>query len=83
MVIGTVVLLTGVLSATLFTVFVVPVAYSLLSRRSRIPGQVARRLEREQAQRGFWDSFFEGDDFSSSYLNTGGAILPAIKVWAS
>jgi multidrug efflux pump len=48
MVIGTVVL-SGVLSATVFTLFVVPVAYSLLSRRSRIPGQVARRLEREQA----------------------------------
>jgi len=48
MVIGTVVL-SGVLSATVFTLFVVPVAYSLLSRRSRIPGEVGRRLEREQA----------------------------------
>ncbi|MFY9943984.1 MAG: efflux RND transporter permease subunit [Desulfobacterales bacterium] len=48
MVIGTVVL-AGALSATFFTLFVVPVAYGLLSRRSRIPGQVARRLEREQA----------------------------------
>jgi multidrug efflux pump len=51
MVIGTVVL-AGVLSATFFTLFVVPLAYGLLSRRSRIPGQVARRLEREQAALG-------------------------------
>jgi multidrug efflux pump len=51
MVIGTVVL-AGVLSATFFTLFVVPVAYGLLSRRSRIPGEVARRLEREQAALG-------------------------------
>jgi len=51
MVIGTVVL-AGVLSATFFTLFVVPVAYGLLSRRSRIPGEVARRLEREQAAPG-------------------------------
>jgi multidrug efflux pump len=48
MVIG-VVVLSGVLSATLFTLFVVPVAYSLLSRRSRMPGEVERRLERESA----------------------------------
>jgi multidrug efflux pump len=47
MVIG-VVVLAGVLSATLFTLFVVPVAYSLLSRNSRLPGQVARQLERER-----------------------------------
>ena len=51
MVIGTVVL-AGVLAATFFTLFVVPVAYGLLSRRSRIPGEVARRLEREQAALG-------------------------------
>jgi 2-alkenal reductase len=41
MVIG-VVVLAGVLSATLFTLFVVPVAYRLLSRRTHPPGQVAR-----------------------------------------
>jgi multidrug efflux pump len=48
MVIG-VVVLSGVLSATLFTLFVVPVAYHLLSRRTHPPGQVARRLDRERA----------------------------------
>jgi multidrug efflux pump len=42
MVIG-VVVLAGVLSATLFTLFVVPVAYRLLSRRTHPPGQVARK----------------------------------------
>jgi multidrug efflux pump len=47
MVIG-VVVLAGVLSATLFTLFIVPVAYSLLSRRTNAPGQVARRLEQER-----------------------------------
>jgi multidrug efflux pump len=50
MVIG-VVVLAGVLSATLFTLFVVPVAYRLLSRRTHPPGQVARQLERERAKR--------------------------------
>jgi multidrug efflux pump len=44
-----VVVLAGVLSATLFTLFVVPVAYSLLSRRTRPPEHVARRLEKERA----------------------------------
>ncbi len=48
MVIG-VVVLAGVLSATLFTLFVVPVAYSLLSRRTHPPGRVARRLAQERA----------------------------------
>jgi multidrug efflux pump len=47
MVIG-VVVLAGVLSATLFTLFVVPVAYRLLSRRTHAPGQVARTLAKEQ-----------------------------------
>jgi multidrug efflux pump len=45
-VIGTVVL-TGVLVATLFTLFVVPVAYRLLARRTGSPGAVRRRLEAE------------------------------------
>ena len=49
MVIGTVVL-AGVLSATVFTLLIVPVAYRLLSRRSRIPGEVARRLEQERGR---------------------------------
>ena len=47
MVVG-VVVLSGVLSATLFTLFIVPVAYRLLSRRTHPPGQVARRLEQER-----------------------------------
>jgi len=47
-VIGTVIL-AGVLSATAFTLFVVPVAYDLLARRTGSPGDVARRLEREEA----------------------------------
>ncbi|WP_058558113.1 efflux RND transporter permease subunit [Thiohalocapsa sp. ML1] len=47
-VIGTVILF-GVLAATLFTLFVVPVAYDLLARRTGSPGDVARRLEREEA----------------------------------
>jgi multidrug efflux pump len=44
------VILFGVLAATLFTLFVVPVAYDLLARRTGSPGDVARRLEREEAQ---------------------------------
>jgi multidrug efflux pump len=47
MVIG-VVVLSGVISATLFTLFVVPVAYSVLARRSTLPGAIERRLKREQ-----------------------------------
>jgi multidrug efflux pump len=48
MVIG-VVVLAGVLSATLFTLFIVPVAYGVLSRRTGLPGSVARRLQKEQS----------------------------------
>ena len=47
MVIG-VVVLAGVISATLFTLFVVPVAYSVLARRTTLPGTIQRRLQREQ-----------------------------------
>ncbi|MFC3283385.1 efflux RND transporter permease subunit [Litchfieldella rifensis] len=46
LVIGTVVLC-GVAAATLFTLFVVPVAYDLLARHTGSPGDVQRRLERE------------------------------------
>jgi multidrug efflux pump len=49
-VIGTVIL-SGVLAATVFTLFVVPVAYDLLAKRTGSPGDVARRLEREEAIR--------------------------------
>jgi len=44
--IGTVVFF-GVLVATALTLFVVPLAYSLLCRRTGSPGDVRRRLERE------------------------------------
>ncbi len=45
-----VVVLAGVLTATALTVFVVPVAYSLLARRTGSPGDVRRRLLAEKAQ---------------------------------
>jgi multidrug efflux pump len=47
-VIGTVILF-GVLAATTFTLFVVPVAYDLIARRTGSPGAVARQLEQEGA----------------------------------
>lgn len=50
LVIGTVIL-AGVLAATLFTLFVVPVAYQVLARRTGSPGAVARRLAAEEAAR--------------------------------
>ncbi|MGB5562282.1 MAG: efflux RND transporter permease subunit [Sedimenticolaceae bacterium] len=46
MVIGTVIIY-GVLSATLFTLFIVPVAYDLLARHTGSPRQQQRRLEAE------------------------------------
>jgi len=45
-VIGVVVLF-GVLIATLLTLFVVPVAYNLLSRKTTSPNAVSQQLERE------------------------------------
>jgi len=50
-VIGTVILF-GVLAATLFTLFVVPVAYDLLARHTGSPGDVARQLKQEEALAG-------------------------------
>ncbi|MCF7984779.1 MAG: efflux RND transporter permease subunit [Thiohalocapsa sp.] len=44
-----IVILAGALAATLFTLFVVPVAYDLLARRTGSPGDVRRRLEEEMA----------------------------------
>ena len=38
------------LAATLFTLFVVPVAYDLLARRTGSPGDTKRRLEEESAR---------------------------------
>ena len=39
-----VVVLAGTLAATLFTLYVVPVAYELLARNTGSPGDVARKL---------------------------------------
>ena len=43
-----VVIFAGVLAATLLTVFVVPVAYAVLSRRAGSPGDVARKLAEQE-----------------------------------
>ncbi len=48
-VVGTVIF-AGVSAATLFTLFVVPVAYDLLARHTGSPGEGRRRLEREMGQ---------------------------------
>lgn len=53
-VIGTVVI-SGVIVATILTLFLVPVAYSLLSRNTGSPGDVARQLTQDQAR-------YNGDD---------------------
>jgi multidrug efflux pump len=44
-----IVMLSGVLVATFFTLFLVPAGYSLLARGTGSPGDVARRLERESS----------------------------------
>ncbi len=41
-----VVVFSGVLVATFFTLFIVPVAYAVLARRTQLPGAVAHELER-------------------------------------
>ncbi|OZY84653.1 multidrug transporter AcrB [Cellvibrio mixtus] len=48
-VIGTVVI-AGVIVATILTLFLVPVAYSLLARNTGSPGDVARQLTQDQAR---------------------------------
>ncbi len=48
LVLGTVILF-GVLAATAFTLFVVPVAYDLMAKHTGSPGDVKRTLEREMA----------------------------------
>ncbi|APE31819.1 multidrug transporter AcrB [Halomonas aestuarii] len=45
-----IVILCGLAAATLFTLFVVPVAYDLLARRTGSPGDVARRLAHEMGE---------------------------------
>jgi multidrug efflux pump len=44
-----VVVLTGVFAATLFTLFIVPVAYSVLAKNTGSPNDVAKKLEAESA----------------------------------
>jgi multidrug efflux pump len=41
------VILAGILAATLFTLFVVPVAYDLLARHTGSPQRVKQRLDAE------------------------------------
>jgi multidrug efflux pump len=48
-VIGTVILF-GVIAATIFTLFIVPVAYSLLARNTSSPETVAKKLANESTQ---------------------------------
>ena len=47
-----IVILSGVIAATLFTLFVVPVAYDLLARGTGSPGDVARQLRQEAEETG-------------------------------
>lgn len=42
-----IVVFSGVLAATFFTLFIVPVAYSILARHTGSPGDVAKRLQEE------------------------------------
>jgi multidrug efflux pump len=50
-----IVVISGVLVATILTLFLVPVAYSLLARKTGSPGDVERKLVQEQAH-------YSGDD---------------------
>ncbi len=45
-----VVVLAGVLTATFLTLYIVPVAYSLFARKTGSPGDVARRLGKEERE---------------------------------
>ncbi|MCB1514027.1 MAG: efflux RND transporter permease subunit, partial [Hyphomicrobiaceae bacterium] len=47
-----IVVFAGVLVATLMTLFVVPVAYSLIARRTGSPGDVQRKLDHELSATG-------------------------------
>ncbi len=44
-----IVILSGVFAATIFTLFIVPVAYNLLARHTKSPGAVADKLLKEEA----------------------------------
>jgi multidrug efflux pump len=52
--IGTVVFF-GVVAATVFTIYIVPVAYSILARRTGSPGDIQRQLEQERKNSGTAD----------------------------
>ncbi|MCH2546501.1 MAG: efflux RND transporter permease subunit [Alphaproteobacteria bacterium] len=43
-----IVVLTGVIAATIFTLLIVPVAYSLIARSTGSPGDVARKIAQEE-----------------------------------
>jgi len=45
-----IVILSGVFAATIFTLFIVPVAYNLLARHTKSPGAVANKLVKEEAE---------------------------------
>ena len=45
-----VVVLSGTLAATFFTLFVVPVAYELLARKTGSPGDIASQLAQQEQQ---------------------------------
>ncbi len=44
-----IVVLAGVLASTVFTLFIVPVAYALMARNTASPGAIARELKRQQS----------------------------------
>ncbi len=46
-----IVVFSGVITATFFTLFIVPVAYALIARNTGSPGDVARQLQKESAQK--------------------------------
>lgn len=47
-----IVVLSGVFAATIFTLYIVPVAYSLIARKTGSPGDVAAQLEEEEQNDG-------------------------------
>lgn len=44
-----IVVFSGVISATFFTMFIVPIAYSLIARKTGSPNDVAKRIKEAQA----------------------------------
>lgn len=45
-----VVIMYGVAASTIFTIFIVPVAYAILARKTGSPGDTRRRLEKEEVE---------------------------------